>query len=344
MWQAFPNNENPKLWVSSKSSLKAAFSLYNPYSIKARLLKHIICVLPDYFASILLKPVTSNKLLEDFIEYKENIDKILNIDSIINISPGTKSKHQKTTVQIIHNENTEAFLKASKTPQTIELSINENDALKFLENKNLSFHNPKSLFGGNIQSSYYLIQSAPKFGFNQSNTEFEKPHQQTILDLFNLGSKSINLSTYMSTLRNIENIDNLLPYILDIEKQHKDCNINLCFSHGDFAPWNILINKTHGLFIFDWEHADKSRPLLFDFFHYHYMTCKLLTKTEPKDISNYLTNLFYSMPNNDFFEHMNITFENYKLYSKLYMIQILLREINENNLPSLTSVETLKHL
>lgn len=344
MWQAFPNNENPKLWVSRNSSLKAAFALYNPYSTKARLLKRVISALPGSFGNLLLKPVTSNKALDDFKQYKENIDNILNIDSTINISPGTKSKHQKTTVQIINNGITEAFLKVSKTPQTMVLSTNENDILRFLENKTLSFQKPKSLFGETIKSSYYLIQSAPKYGFSQSKTQFWKPHQHTILDLYNFGSENINLSTYISTIRNIKNVDSLLPYILDIEKSHKNYNLKLCFSHGDFAPWNILVNKTNQLFIFDWEHGDKARPLLFDFFHYHYMTCKLLTNSEPKTISNYLTNLFYSAHNNEIFKHMNITFEDYNLYSKLYMIQILLREINENNQPSLTSIETLKYL
>jgi len=344
MWQAFPNNDNPKLWISSKSSLKSAFALYNPYSTKAKLLKCVISALPDIFGNVLLKPVTLNEALEDFKQYKKNIDNILNIDSTINISPGTKSKHQKTTVQIISNGVTEAFLKISKTPQTIELSTTENNVLIFLENKNLSFQKPKSLFGGIVKTSYYLIQSAPVYGFSQSKAQFGKPHQHAILDLYHLGSENINLSTYISTIRNKKNTDNLAPYIYDIEKTHGNCNLKLCFSHGDFSPWNILVNKTNQLFIFDWEHGDKARPLLFDFLHYHYMTCKLLTNTAPKTISNYLTDLFYSSKNNMIFKHMNITFEDYNLYSKLYMIQILLREINENNQPSLSSIETLKNL
>jgi len=347
MWLAFPNNKNPKLWVSNKSSLKTAFSLYNPYSKKAKTLKKIIMFMPKKVGQLFLKLPTSNKQQDTFGFYKKHIDKILNIDSIINISPGTKSKHQKSTIQIIENGIIKYYLKASDKPATIKLSENEYKILNILANNKGPISTPAAICGEKLSSHYFLIQTAPAGNYSQSDTSFNAPQTNALLYLYGLGTSELNLTHYISDIaRNIFETQplvkkKLLNTLEKLDQYHKNKKIRLALSHGDFTPWNILINKNKELFIFDWEHGNETSPLLFDFFHFHYMIIKLLTHNKPQDINTYLNNLYHKKDLQLFFNYMNINESDFKLYKMLYIIQIVLREIEENDQPSSISMEIL---
>jgi len=350
MWRSFPNTKNPKLWIDKKSNLKTAFSLYNPYSPKGRLVKKIVCMLPAFIGNLLLKPISAEKLLNEFNTYKVNIDKILNIDTVINISPGTKSKHQKTSVQIIHNKEIEYYLKISNNIETIELSKNEYTVLNLLSTNQLTPLTPKAIFGDFIESSYYLIQSAAPKDFSQSEIEFSSAHEQCIIDFYNLHNKQIDIQDHINAI--IDHIsndhcnekNNILATLNTLIEQYKKTKINLSFTHGDFAPWNILTNNRNELFIFDWEHGNNNSPLLFDFFHFHYMTCKLLTNNTAIEIKSYIDSLYLENKYQNIFTHMNINNADYQLYSKLYLLQIITREIKENNSPSIITVNVFNIL
>ncbi|MDH5570720.1 MAG: hypothetical protein OEY89_03080 [Gammaproteobacteria bacterium] len=350
MWHSFPNDKNAKLWIDSKSSLKSAFALYNPYSKLPRLIKNIVNIIPDFIGNLPLKYLSPAKNIKQFESYKYNIDKILGIDAIINITPGTKSKHQKTTVQIINNSITGYFLKISENTETIKLSKNEYLILNFLKNKKLSFSIPMAIFGDYIDSSYYLIQSAPLTRFKQSKQCFNEAHEKALIDLYNLGTTISSLKDYILDIQGIINnttfndSKNLIQIINEIDISNKMSEIQLSLSHGDFAPWNILANKNDELFIFDWEHGNKTTPLLFDFFHFHYMIYKLLKQLGPEEIINHLDRLYYEKKYQKLFNHMKISKDQYNLYMKLYMISIIIREINENNQPSEISLEVFKKL
>ena len=47
------------------------------------------------------------------------------------------------------------------------------------------------------------------------------------------------------------------------------------FSHGDFCPWNMLINKKYEFLLFDWEMSGY-KPLGYDLFTYLFQTSFLL--------------------------------------------------------------------
>ena len=348
MWRAFPNNENTKLWVSTRSSLKAAFSLYNPYSKNGKLFKSTINLLPTFVGNFFLKPTQSTEQTTIFEKYKKYIDNILKIDSTINISPGTNSKHQKTTVQIIVSKTTKFFLKVSDNPITIQLSGNEYNILKFINTKELTIKIPNAIYGGMVESSYFLIQTAaPIDQFKQSGTKFTYSHCIAIIDLFNVCPKTITLSEYTTKIvssisTQLDEDNKVFEYLHKITDDNSDISIVTSLCHGDFSPWNILINDTDTLFIFDWEHGNTETPLLFDFFHFHYMTTKLLTQTSAIDTNNYLNDLFFNSEYKLIFEHMNININTFILYKSLYLIHISLREISENNHASSFSMEILK--
>jgi hypothetical protein len=66
--------------------------------------------------------------------------------------------------------------------------------------------------------------------------------------------------------------DNMLNILYDLSIQevrsnkNYDSNLQTCFSHGDFCPWNMLIDNEK-ILLFDWEMAGKY-PLGYDIFSY----------------------------------------------------------------------------
>lgn len=340
MWRSFPNTINPKLWIDNKSNLKVAFGLYNPYSLKGRLVKRLVSILPAFAGNLFLKPVNQTSLENEFNSYKRYIDNILSIDSAINISPGTKSKHQKKSVQIINNKRIEYYLKISNNKETIELSKNEYSILSLLSSKQLTTLTPKAVFGDFIESSYYLIQSAAPNEFYQSETAFLSEHNKCIIELYDLHHKETDIQEYIASIKNYitrynyNGKSNILATLDALSEKNKKTKIQLSLTHGDFAPWNILTNYDNELFIYDWEHGSENSPLLFDFFHFHFMTSKLLTNNTAAEIKSYIDNLYLENKYKDIFTHMNISNAEYQLYSKLYLLEIITREIRENDAPS----------
>ena len=46
--------------------------------------------------------------------------------------------------------------------------------------------------------------------------------------------------------------------MIPLEKGNNDLELNKCFSHGDFCPWNIILDQENKLLIFDWEMAGEN--------------------------------------------------------------------------------------
>lgn len=60
-------------------------------------------------------------------------------------------------------------------------------------------------------------------------------------------------------------------------------SLEFCLSHGDFTPWNMFYSKNQ-LKIYDWELADFSKPLGFDFFHFLIQQGVLVERNNWKEI------------------------------------------------------------
>ena len=60
--------------------------------------------------------------------------------------------------------------------------------------------------------------------------------------------------------------------------------VPLCFSHGDFAPWN-MVRVDGQILLFDWEYASRAMPPGFDAVHFLVQTGALLEGRSPAAIA-----------------------------------------------------------
>ena len=89
---------------------------------------------------------------------------------------------------------------------------------------------------------------------------------------------------------------------------HKADAIQTSLSHGDFTPWNVMIDKYGEYHIIDWEMA-KNRVLGYDIFTYLTHVAALLTPNEPLDKvieekKQIIDRYFKSFKIDDWFEYL----------------------------------------
>lgn len=156
----------------------------------------------------------------------------------LQINIGTSGPEQKTTI-IKHNGQENTFYKIGNTKLSKRLIRNEHRVLCELNGK---FHSP------------------------------------TVLSYIEKGEYCILETSYLCAEKLPETRLNeqVFKVLIELVEHKIDMNQNLisCFSHGDFCPWNMLI-QNNILFLIDWEMAD-IRPLGYDLFTYIFQTTFLL--------------------------------------------------------------------
>jgi len=192
------------------------------------------------------------------------IKKILNVEnSALLYNIGTEGPEQKAT--IIADDR--LFMKFAQKKRAKELVKNEIKTLLRLKKSN-------------------TLQTA-----NLNSYECKNEFAYLITDVIS-GKKQV------ATKINDE-IFNCLINLAKIEVT-LDSETKEIFSHGDFCPWNILIDsKTNKLVLIDWEMAEM-KPLGYDLFTYIFQTnfllnpkknCNIIIEENLKYINNYF-NLF----------------------------------------------------
>lgn len=154
------------------------------------------------------------------------------------INIGTKGPEQKYSI-LKHTDIDTTFYKVGSSEKSKELIQNEYNTLILLNGK---------------------FKSAKVINFEQKD------------DFLFLETSYIQAEKY-SENRITEEIFNLLIEISEYKnEEHED--LKTSFSHGDFCPWNLLINN-NTIHIIDWE-MSAIRPLGYDLFTYIFQTNFLL--------------------------------------------------------------------
>lgn len=151
--------------------------------------------------------------------------------SVISFNMGTPGAEQKISMLGLEPDGNRFFAKYSETPKTLIMSKNEINVLSALQGTNL----------------------AP-----------------TLLD-FKIGNNFVFFRTSCINgvpLKNVDITDDITDLAIELSYYHLaekcDTKLKYCLSHGDFTPWNMIIDngKYH---LIDWELADE-RPLGYDLF------------------------------------------------------------------------------
>lgn len=230
--------KNPQFFFP-KDAFKDFQKYYRPYSFKSK---------------IFWKFYKNNKIIRRFFLVDENqiplpiasIKEALKIkqkDYQCFFNIGTKGLEQKATI-IVKTSNLSFFLKFAQSDIAKELVANEYNTL--IELANHSFIESPQIID-------YIINTSNSYSALITNViEGDK-------------FKYISLSNH---------IVHLLIKLSEI-KLSNNLKKEQVFAHGDFCPWNILVNDKNDLVLIDWEMAG-SKPLGYDLFTFIFQTVFLL--------------------------------------------------------------------
>ena len=281
-------NSDKKKWILPEKNLKVALCLYQPSSLKGRMLKFILPVISRFsmISSIIYKMVDIEKRqLDEMRGLNEIIKEYLDDDIyIFAYFMGTpSSKHQKCTIQISNQSDIKAYCKVSQSDEILNLFKKEKDILDELHVRGIN-NVPVCLFAGRWKDgNYYFMQSTVKT-LNSKTVHIISNRE--MLCLRDLTEKTLvelpfeETDYYQDIQWLAKNIDclkimskdlNCLTRILDNYLSCKGTTVSFGVSHGDFTPWNCFDEKGN-LFVFDFEYAKRTYPPFLDLFHFYIQT------------------------------------------------------------------------
>jgi hypothetical protein len=205
-------------------------TFYQPYKASAKLMWKIWQT-----SSIFRKLFSTNK--PEKVLPIEHIRKYVTPCSILTFNLGTKGIEQKISILGVERTTNAAFyIKYATSEIACRNVCNEGIVLQQLSH--LSFV-PKLQLNVHKENQFTLIKTTVLKGEKMKHQRID---QQMLTILFTLSKQKIESSrNYSSEMRS-------------------------CFSHGDFCPWNMLVNDGK-IELFDWELAGEY-PLGYDLFMY----------------------------------------------------------------------------
>jgi hypothetical protein len=172
------------------------------------------------------------------------VQRIIPVNAIIALNRGTPGVEQKCTILGFDQDKKEAFfIKLGQSVLTIRNVNNEGNTLAQLQH--LDF--VPVLKVKISEQEYSLIQTNVFSGKRLHN---HKMHSDILEMLFILAKQHVTTSNNFHS------------------------NVRSCFAHGDFCPWNIIV-QDEKLKLFDWE-LSGIYPLGYDLFTYIFQTSFLL--------------------------------------------------------------------
>ncbi len=209
--------------------------LYVPLTTKAKWLWKLM-LSATFFRKLFTLPV--HQLPKTLLEQISLVGN--SKEELFQINIGTTGPEQKTTIiKHKHNQHT-SFYKIGKTNLAKKLIENEYQTLSELNGK---FYAPK-VISFNPSVHYSVLETTYIMAEKLTKTKLNESVLQVLLDMANY-------------------------------KKSKENELLMCFSHGDFCPWNILHHQQQ-YYIIDWEMAAQ-RPLGYDLFTFIFQTSFLLT-------------------------------------------------------------------
>lgn len=175
------------------------------------------------------------------------IKECLGMNSLMSFNMGSPGVEQKISILgYDYDKNTPFFAKFSQKPAAIILTKNEIRVYSLLKSSNLT---PK-LLDYKIADDYVCLKAEYVKGKRPESREINSDIVKLCLQL-----KDFHLE----------------------DNTNKNNELIYCLSHGDFCPWNILVNNGK-MRLIDWELA-KERILGYDLFTY---ICQVAMLFEPK--------------------------------------------------------------
>lgn len=279
-------NNRVSLNVSSKAFAKKSIQLYNPFSVKAKILKkaaYFSIITIPFFRQIVSKRYSSGKFIVH-LEHK--------FRQKIHSSVYYPTVNDKIVLQLLVEQGKLlGYLKIGLNDSGNQKIANELKAIEELSIATKIVKKEYLITSGDFEQYKYIIVKKIK-GINKAisdsellievskldrNTKFELSEHPRVIHLIAL-SNQLNRLDLVEILQKVSNSSKEL--------------YSLCYEHGDLAPWNIFVDKKNKIKLFDFEYFVKDGLENLDLFNYYFHTAtKLLGLAESLKIVNYLNNM-----------------------------------------------------
>ncbi|MCK5616308.1 hypothetical protein KAR91_81350, partial [Candidatus Pacearchaeota archaeon] len=290
-YYAFPGLSSPKIWISEKDRPSNALKLYNPSSLRGKVVKYFFSSAPKFIVHTILKSRSPLFISE--------IDSLLlehfgGDELTASYYMATDGNDKKTTVQISKNNKIYAYVKISSDSKYRKYIENEFRALKTLNSdSNLKKHVPSVLFQEEEDKYYILCQSAPVTKMKQRTLSFNDADTYFLSLLTKKHLRTIPLQDYINNIDNVLSNNELLSEISHLRQwllSYGNNEIAFSPAHGDYTPWNTYIIDRR-IYAFDWEYYMETAPVLYDAMHFLYMRAWLVRKNTPAETVRNLVKL-----------------------------------------------------
>ncbi|WP_298782532.1 hypothetical protein [uncultured Polaribacter sp.] len=276
-----PSRKNPKVILAIGSALQAknSFQLYNPFSVKAKLLKRVLFFLSVNFNSI-AKIIFSKKAIDkdkivSFLEEKYQTEFI---SSIYNSTAG-----DKVIVQLQSENKIFGYVKYPLNERGKMFVENERKGIEILSHHKVIDTTVDS-FIFNKTTFIVLPEIKGKVGFVDDLTA------EKIIEPYKKEKKFLLIKhkRVQSILQELTELG-FNKYVNLLNKITKSSNELYfeAFEHGDYTPWNILKSEEKYQ-TFDFEFFVENGLEYLDLIKFHYQVGKLLEKNGPEDLIKYL--------------------------------------------------------
>lgn len=288
-------NSDGKLWIMPSKNMQIAMNLYQPSSVKGKIVKKFFPYLKGY--GIVRRILHANE--GKFIISPNIFNLISNVFEQSNIEfavfGGTPGARQKVTLQLSKGTGILGYCKFCENDNVRKLFVQEAGTLERLNNVGMKGV-PSSLFCGELENMGIFIQST----FKTNNSEilhcWTKLHKDFLDDLFektklNLQFSDSDYYRYLVYLKENESLfsekdrEVIRKGVNAIEKHYKN-EVEFSYFHADFTPWNMFVENGQ-LCVFDFEYTQRSFPPYMDMIHYILQIAILEKRLEVEQVYSY---------------------------------------------------------
>lgn len=334
-------NDKKKIWLFNSNNIKRALELYQPTSLKGIMFKKIFPYIKDNQITQSLLDVEKVKIkINEKIH--SNLQNIFGENFHVSIFGGTPCSHQKVIFQISQDDEVIAYCKITDNKEVAELFDQECETLNYL--KKCGVENiPKVINRSSINEFEIFIQNNVKDSISKTPTKLDQICIEFLLDLYNKTKVQLSFdkTDYFNMLNELKynckelaesERNSVLNSINEIETKYKKSKVSFCQYHGDFTPWNMVINHNK-LVVFDFEYSKRTYPPFLDVYHFFMQTEIFINHSNIDLILKKADKILKLLNKNGI--HNN-------LYFKMYLLEIINLYLSRGNDDGLEETQNMK--
>ena len=266
-----------KTWVLPKDSIKLGMDMYQPSTVKGKILKFLVINFKKYEKVINKLGARTVKLeLTDIIKSQiDGLYKDLNYQVAGYMGDTSSKQNDKATLQVYSGKNILCYFKVTLDINNSKTFKKEIEILNFLKDKEIC-NVPEVLEYKEINGLYIFGQSTNKGVGEKLRLKISRKQVKFIKKIAEktqqeLEYKDTDFYGFVQYIKQInfegkyQEIINSTVKIIE-EKLSKKKNL-YSLSHGDFTPWNVYYVNGE-IEAFDFEYSSYTMPQYIDVFHY----------------------------------------------------------------------------